>query len=106
MTAYLGSFFKKSERAGIISSLHLWSPNDVVYMAEAVRTRKESALSRTLLRKEGKEARAVRIPVMNMAVLNHVRWLLNRSYLRNLEVISVKMEFPLDDWLKDEKREK
>ena len=43
-----------------------------------------------------------RILAVDEAVINHVRWLLNLMDLKALVAVSVKMDFPLNEWLKRE----
>lgn len=101
LAADLANFLSKADRAGVLNSSQLRAVEDVSWVADAVQPTKSNALSRAL-RREGREARVDRIPAVDLAVLNHSRWLLSRMDLRKLVTVSLKMDFPLDEWLKRE----
>lgn len=105
LAADLANFLAKADRAGMLNSSQLRAVEDVSWVAEALRRPSTCAL-RQMLHKEGREVRADRIPAVDLAVLNHSRWLLNRMDFRNLVSVSLKMDFPLDEWLKRELKER
>lgn len=102
LAADLANFLGKADRAGMLNSSQLRTTEDVSWIAEAVRAPKGSALNKVLIRKDSREEPSDRIPAVDLAVLNHARSLLNRMDLRNLVALSVKMDFPLSEWLKRE----
>lgn len=101
LAADLANFLAKADRAGMLNSSQLRATEDVSWVAEALRRPRTGVLSQ-MLHNEGREARADRIPAVDLAVLNHSRWLLNRMDFRGLVSVSLKMDFPLDEWLKRE----
>lgn len=101
LAADLANFLAKADRAGMLNSSQLRAVEDVSWIAEALRRPKTCILNQ-MLHKEGRTATADRIPAVDLAVMNHSRWLLNRMEYRDLVSVSLKMDFPLDEWLKRE----
>lgn len=106
LAADLANFLSKADGAGMLNSSQLRSTEDVSWIAEAVRTPKGGALTKSLSRRESRDVPPDRIPAVDVAVLNYARWLLNRMELRNLVALSVKMDFPLEEWLRREQKGK
>lgn len=102
LAADLANFLSKADRAGMLNSSQLRTTEDVSWIAEAALAPRGGALSRLPRRKEDKEERNDRIPAVDLAVLNHARFLLNKMDLRNLAALAVRMDFPLAEWIKRE----
>lgn len=102
LAADLANFLAKADRAGMLNSSQLRTVEDVSWIAEAALAPRGGALSRLPRRKEHKSESSDRIPAIDLAVLNHARFLLNKMDLRNLAALAVRMDFPLAEWLKRE----
>lgn len=102
LAADLANFLTKADRAGMLNSSQLRTTEDVSWIAEAALAPRGSTLSRLPRRKERNDESSDRIPAVDLAVLNHARFLLNKMDLRNLAALAVRMDFPLAEWLKRE----
>eukprot|EP00737_Agarophyton_chilense_P002030 gb/GEZJ01002296.1/.p1 GENE.gb/GEZJ01002296.1/~~gb/GEZJ01002296.1/.p1 ORF type:complete len:1341 (-),score=192.27 gb/GEZJ01002296.1/:5639-9310(-) len=101
LAADLADFLGKADRAGMLNSSQLRTNEDVSWITEATGSPKGDALiSITLNHSSGRHKN--RIPAVDLAVLNHARLLLNNMDLRNLAALSVRMDFPLAEWLRRE----
>lgn len=101
LAADLANFLAKADRSGMLNSSQLRSNEDVSWIAEAARSPKGDVLNKVSSRRDSRGG-VVRIPAVDLAVLNHARSLLNDMDLRNLAALSVRMDFPLAEWLKRE----
>lgn len=102
LAADLANFLTKADRAGMLNSSQLRTTEDVSWIGEAVRAPRGGTLSQVTLQRNLKEDYMERIPAVDLAVLNHARSLLNSMDLRNLVALSVRMDFPLAEWLRRE----
>lgn len=106
LAADLANFLGKADRAGMLNSSQLHTSEDVSWIEEAVGSPKGDVLDGLRVTHDVRREYKNRIPAVDLSVLNHARVLLNRMDLRNLGALSVKMDFPLPEWLKRELRGK
>ena len=102
LAADLANFLSKADRAGMLNSSQLRTTEDVSWISEAARASRGDFYGKMTSRKVSRAEYANRIPAVDMAVLNHARLLLDRMDLRNLAALSVRMDFPLAEWLRRE----
>ena len=102
LAADLANFLSKADRAGMLNSSQLRTTEDVSWIAEAAMAPKGNALEKVTVKRPAAETPTDRIPAVDLAVLNHARSLLNTMKLRDLAALSVRMDFPLAEWLRRE----
>lgn len=102
LAADLANFLTKAHRGGMLNSSQLRTTEDVSWIADAARSQKDDGFEKVSAKRSPRDDPADRIPPVDLAVLNHARSLLNSMQLRDLAALSVRMDFPLAEWLRRE----